>query len=94
MADENRLERIEDKIDKVVAHLGSIDVTLAKQSVILDEHIRRTNLIEDKLDPIEEHVSSVRNAFKTTKFVLNLLALLGASGGVGHTILHYLMKIY
>ena len=94
MADEKRLERIEDKIDKVVEHISSIDITLAKQSVVLDEHIRRTNILEKKIEPIEEHVSSMRTALKTAKFFLKLLAVLGASGGLGHTILHYLMKIY
>jgi hypothetical protein len=94
MADTKRLERIESKIDKVVEHIGSIDVTLAKQSVILDEHIRRTNILEKKFEPVEEHVASVHTSLKTLKFALKILAILGASGGLGHTVLHYLMKLY
>jgi hypothetical protein len=37
---ERRLDRVETKIDGMVDRIGSIDNTLIKQSVILDEHIK------------------------------------------------------
>lgn len=63
------LDRLEEKIDKVVEKTSSIDVTLAKQSVILDEHVRRTNLLEKKLEPIEKHVILMKGLMKIVGFV-------------------------
>jgi hypothetical protein len=72
---DDRLDRIESKIDKIVEHIGSVDVTLAKQEVSLAEHIRRTALIEDKLKPVESHVHMVNGAFK-------LVGLLSTVAGI------------
>lgn len=57
-------KRVEDKLDKVVDKIGNIDVILGKQSVILEEHVKRTNLLEAKLIPVEKHVVMVNGAFK------------------------------
>lgn len=63
------LDRLEEKIDRVIEKTSSIDVTLAKQSVILDEHVRRTNLLEKKLEPIEKHVILMKGLMKIVGFV-------------------------
>lgn len=57
-------DRIHKKLDKIDDRLGSIDVTLAKQAVSLDEHIKRTNLLEKKLEPVERHVMMVNGVLK------------------------------
>lgn len=62
----------DDKIDKIVEKISNIDVTLAKQSVILEEHVRRTNLLEQKIEPIENHVAMVNGALK----LLGVLAMI------------------
>lgn len=67
-------KRIEDKLDKIAEHMAAMNVTLGKQSVILDEHIRRTNLLESKIEPVEKHVQRVEGAIK----LLSLLGILGA----------------
>lgn len=71
---EDKLERIECKIDKVVDHLGSIDVTLAAQHASLKEHIRRTELLEQEVAPIKTHVNMISGGLK----LIGLLAALGA----------------
>ena len=38
------------KLEKINDHLGNIDVTLAKQELSLQEHIRRTNLNEQAIE--------------------------------------------
>jgi len=81
--DDKRADRLEEKIDIVVEKIANIDVTLAKQSVLLDEHIRRTNLLEDTLEPIKNHVNKV-------DFILKLI---GASGIVGGA-LHLFFKLF
>ncbi len=70
--DNKRLERIENKIDDVSDHLGSIDVTLAGQHISLKEHIKRTTMLEKELAPIKKHVYMVQGA----------LALITASGAI------------
>lgn len=47
--DDTRADRIEGKIDRLEEHLVRIDTTLVKQSVILDEHIKRTELNEQAI---------------------------------------------
>lgn len=58
------VKRFEDKIDKISDKMASMDTTLAKQSVILEEHVRRTNLLEEKIEPIEKHVHMVHGVLK------------------------------
>jgi len=56
---DDRLHRIENKIDKVVEHIASIDVTLGEQHVSLKDHIRRTEILEEQIKPISRHVDMV-----------------------------------
>lgn len=74
MADDKRLERIEDKIDNLSTHLGSIDTTLAGQHVQLSEHIRRTAILEETIKPIKEHVDMVKGAIKLIAIIAAIVA--------------------
>ena len=49
-----QLDRIEQKVDKLDHRLDNVDITLAKQHVSLDEHIKRTALLESKVIPLEK----------------------------------------
>jgi hypothetical protein len=60
---DKRLERLEDKIDSVADQLSSIDKTLVANTVILEEHQRRSlaneeavKLLESQILPIAKHV--------------------------------------
>lgn len=86
MSEEKRLDRIEDKIDKVLEKASNTDVTLAKQSVILEEHVRRTEALEAIVMPIKTKVDVATLALK-------VIAGSGVLGGV-HGIMHYFMKLY
>jgi hypothetical protein len=55
---------LDDKLDEIASNIGEINITLAKQSVILDEHVKRTNLLEKKLEPVEKHVQMIHGAMK------------------------------
>lgn len=57
-------KRLEDKVDKIADNISEINVTLAKQSVILDEHVKRSNLLEAKMVPLEKHVTMVNGVLK------------------------------
>lgn len=56
--------KMDQKLDKIIDRMNNIDVTLGKQSVILEEHVKRTNLLESKLQPVEKHVIMVNGVMK------------------------------
>lgn len=71
-----------EKLEKLDSRIDNIDITLAKQSVILENqhaslevHIKRTDLLEAKLEPVEKHVDMVAGALK-------LIGLIGAMIGI------------
>lgn len=75
--------RIESKIDKLDDRLVSIDRTLVQQQVLLDEHIRRTNLLEAEIKPIKRHVDMVTGAMK-------MIGLLATGMGIAAALLKVL----
>jgi len=62
-------QRIYDKLDKMDQRLDNVDQTLVKNTVLLDEHIRRTNILEEDFKPIKKHVA-----------LMNALAKIGSVG--------------
>lgn len=66
--------RILDKLDEMDKRIDSIDITLAKQHISLEEHIKRTNLLETKLEPVEDHVKAVNAVLKFAGGIAILLA--------------------
>lgn len=51
---EDKLNRIEEKIDKLDDHLASIDNTLFAQSLTLDEHQKRSTSSEARIAILEK----------------------------------------
>ena len=76
--DDQKASRIEQKLDSVDISIKSIDITLAKQSVLLDEHIKRSNLLEAKLQPVEKHVAMVEGALKLVGLISLVLGIISA----------------
>jgi hypothetical protein len=66
---------IDAKIDKLVDKVDSIDRTLVRNTVTLEEHVRRTSMLEDKLVPIEKHVSMVQGAIKLLAILIACIEL-------------------
>lgn len=85
---DDRLNRIESKIDKLSDHLGSIDATLAAQHVSLVEHMRRSDALERQMEPIKKHVSMAHGALK-------MISLMGIGAAIVEgliSLLEYLKK--
>jgi archaellum component FlaC len=76
---DQKLDRIESKIDKVVEDISSIDSTLAAQHEQIKEHIRRTALLEDDIKPLKQHVSSFNAVLR---FLGVILLISGAIEGI------------
>jgi hypothetical protein len=87
---DKRIDRLEQKLDNVTDKLNSIDRTLIANTVILEEHQRRSianeaavKLLETQVLPISKHVHTVGILSKVG------LALLSSSVG-----LYLLQKIF
>jgi chromosome segregation ATPase len=56
MADD-RLKRIEDKVDKVEEAITEIKVTLSRNTASLEEHMRRSDAIEEYVQALDKHLN-------------------------------------
>lgn len=72
--DDQRLDRIETKIDHLVDKVGSIDATLAAQHESLKAHMRRTELLEIAIIPLVKHDTMTMGVIK----LILLLSTIGA----------------
>lgn len=73
------LREMSKAIENIDSSVDSINITLAKQEVSLNEHIRRTTLLEQELKPIQQHVNRV-NALML--LLGGILAVVGAVKGI------------
>jgi hypothetical protein len=78
-------EKLDEKLDKITDKLNSIDITLVKQEMNLQEHMKRTELAEislgvlkDELKPVQAHVLIMNNIFKVIGVLTTFLGFIGA----------------
>ena len=76
--------RLEAKLDKIADKIANIDTTLAKQAILLDEHIKRTDLLEKQVEPIQDRMIELKGAISLIKIVSVLVAV---AEGVRHLLL-------
>lgn len=60
----SKLNSIEDKVDKLDSRIDNIDVTLGVQSVVLQDHTRRSLANERAVDLLKEQIQSNRDEAK------------------------------
>lgn len=48
--------RIFDKLDKLDERLDNMDKSLLRQTITLEEHVKRTNLLEEEIRPMKKHM--------------------------------------
>jgi hypothetical protein len=68
--------KIIEKLDKQSSEISEIKIDIAKNTVSLDEHIKRTALLEESMEnirnevkPIQKHVDAVHTVLKLIGFV-------------------------
>lgn len=66
-------DRLYNTLEKMDQRLDNVDITLAKQSVVLEQHVKRTNLLEDEIRPIKKHVDRVNAIMWLMSGILTLL---------------------
>jgi len=71
----DEVKSIRVKADESDNRLNSIDVTLAKQNISLDNHIKRTELLEHRMEPVEKHVLMINGFFKILGIVGTIVAI-------------------
>lgn len=86
------LERIETKLDRVSDTLSGQAVTLARNTVSLEDHVRRTNLLEARVEPLtvaHQRWVGAGKAFAVVGAVIGVLSsLVAVTEGVIHVIKH------
>ena len=81
------IKYIRDKLDDVETAQSTMNETLAVNTTLLGEHIRRTNDLEDRVDPIEDHVKGAQTLMSATKWGLGVLVSLA---GLAFTISRFI----
>lgn len=83
---EQRLNRVEEKLDSVKDAIAEINVTLAAQHESLKEHMRRTALLEHRMEPVERHVLALNG-------IVKIIGALSVAVGLIAGIVNLLSKI-
>ena len=61
-----------EKLDRIIEVQGHQAETLARLTVSVEDHVRRTTLLEESIKPVQKHISMVEGAMK----FVGLLALI------------------
>jgi hypothetical protein len=67
------IHRIHNSHDKIYDKLSEQGETLVRNTVTLEEHVRRTNLLENKMTHIETEVNGLRTHINKVNFFISLL---------------------
>lgn len=74
--EDSREFRVERKIDEIADNISEINVTLAKQSVILEEHQRRSLANEQAVDELKKQHDMIAGALKFISITAAIAAIL------------------
>lgn len=83
----NKVERIDDKI-------ASMDNTMTKQQVILDEHIKRTEILESRTDKIFDELLPLKIRKQMVDGAIKAGKIVGATLGVVSVVLGILKTLH
>jgi len=82
---DGNMTEVSKRFSEVQTQMNGIDGILVKQQAILDEHVRRTNLLETKVENdkriLEGKIEPLEKQAFTFKLALKLIAGLAAAGG-------------
>lgn len=67
---DQRIDRIEGKLDVIVDKLSDLNVTLARNTQSLEIHEKRTDIAEQKLDSYEKRMDKMDNHVRLVNFVV------------------------
>lgn len=80
------LSKLQEKIESLDEKMDDMKITHERNTVILDEHIRRTEIAEQNIDslradlkPIQTHVTQISFVFKFIGFISVIASIISAS---------------
>lgn len=86
---DGHMHAVNEKLERLDSRLDSVDLTLVKQQIILEEHVKRTNLLEDKVETDKTNLDDKLKIFSTRETQMKLLTkvamgiIIFSGGGVG-----------
>ena len=76
--DNNKLDRIEEKLSLISDTTIRQQVTLENLTRSVEEHVRRSNLLEESIKPLQAHASRVDGVLKFLGLVSTLTMIAGS----------------
>lgn len=83
---------ISENFSSINKHIANIDVTQAKQNVVLEEHIRRTELAEKSIEDVQKRIAPIEKHISMWAGAGKLLAILGIVSGIAGVIVKLVLK--
>lgn len=71
------MEEIKQKIDKIQEDIVDIKITLERNTVSLEEHIKRTALAEERVEQTRKELEPVKDHVKFVNWTLKIIAVSG-----------------
>lgn len=82
----DRLDRLENKVDSVQSHCAQIDVTLTKQAADVEHHIKRTDLLEYRVEQVAASIRPISEWQTRIKAIGWLVGFIATAAGILETI--------
>lgn len=79
---EDAIDKLHEKIDGIDEKICSIKNTVLKNTISLEEHMKRTDLSEKRLEIFEEKVLPALNAYKFLEISVKILVPLLSVAGI------------
>lgn len=91
--DKDEKTRLYSTLDKIENRLDSIDVTLVRQNVTLEEHIKRTKIAEENLNILSSRIEPLEIRIKLIDQILKAIGLLFTLGSTFTGLIAGILKI-
>ena len=76
------IDRVLDKLDSIDIRLNDIDKTLVRNTVSLEDHMRRTELLEQSQTKLEDKIRPLINVHITAVMIAKVLGVIGVIAGI------------
>lgn len=65
------------KLEEIAKDINDINITLVKQNISLEEHVRRTDLLEKQVDSFKEEFKPIQRKYIALQVGLQTLGVIG-----------------
>lgn len=86
------LDKIESKVDRLDQRLDDQGETLVEQSVILNEHIRRTAASERRIEMLQKNIQPMNSHIAKVEGIFKGLGLITVLAGIAKVLLPFILN--